>query len=95
MVAVLLAVTVGGAYLGAVVVARHRAQSAADLAALAGATRVPAGTPQACALAADVARAMRAGTARCVVEDLDVVVTIDAGVGTWGTVHAAARAGPG
>jgi secretion/DNA translocation related TadE-like protein len=94
MVAVLLAVTVGGSYLGAVVVARHRAQAAADLAALAAAARVPAGTQSACAVAAEVAQAMRAGTARCAVDYLDVVVTIDTPVGRWGIASAAARAGP-
>jgi secretion/DNA translocation related TadE-like protein len=94
MVAVLLAVTVGGEDLGAVVVARHRAQSAADLAALAAAARLPAGIPTACALADEVVRAMRAGRVDCVVDDLDVVVTVDAAVGRWGTPRAAARAGP-
>ncbi|BBU20638.1 hypothetical protein MYXE_04270 [Mycobacterium xenopi] len=52
MVAVLLCVTGGGAYLGSVVVARHRAQAAADLAALAAAARVSAGADVACARAA-------------------------------------------
>ena len=37
MVVAVLCVTVGGAYLGAAVLARHRAQAAADLAALAAA----------------------------------------------------------
>ncbi len=94
MVAVLLVATLGGVYLGAVVVARHRAQAVADLAALAAAARLPAGVGSACALAGEVARAMRAGAADCVVDDLDVVVTIDAAVGRWGTARAAARAGP-
>jgi len=40
MVAVLLSITGGGAYLGSAVVARHRAQAAADLAALAAAARL-------------------------------------------------------
>ncbi|KXW74228.1 helicase, partial [Mycolicibacterium phlei DSM 43071] len=35
MIAALLAVTVGAVYLGAAVAARHRAQAAADLGALA------------------------------------------------------------
>jgi len=94
MVAVLLTVTGGSAYLGAAVVARHRAQTAADLAALAAAARVPAGAEAACAQAAAVARAMRIGVAGCTLEDLDVVVTIEAGVGRWGAARAAARAGP-
>ncbi|MGO8965215.1 Rv3654c family TadE-like protein [Mycobacterium sp.] len=96
MVVVLLAVTGGSAYLGAAVVARHRAQAAADLAALAAAARVPAGPETACAEANAVARAMRVSTADCVVDDLDVVVTTEAGlaIGGWGKARAAARAGP-
>ena len=40
---------------------------------------------------------MRVATAECAVDDLDVVVTIEAGlaVGRWGKARAAARAGPG
>jgi hypothetical protein len=49
MVAVLLCITGAGAYLGSVVVARHRAQAAADLAALAAAARLPSGVTAACA----------------------------------------------
>lgn len=97
MVVVLLSVTAGSAYLGAAVVARHRAQAAADLAALAAAADVPAGPEAACARANAVAHAMRVATAECAVDDLDVVVTIEAGlaVGRWGKARAAARAGPG
>jgi secretion/DNA translocation related TadE-like protein len=96
MVVVLLAVTGGSAYLGAAVVARHRAQAAADLAALAAAARVPAGPQTACVQANAVARAMQVSTADCVVDGLDVVVTIEVGlaVGRWGKARAAARAGP-
>ncbi|OBF06204.1 helicase [Mycobacterium sp. ACS4054] len=93
MVAVLLSVTGAGAYLGAVVVARHRAQAAADLAALAAAARLPAGPEAACARATAVAHRMRAGDAGCVVEDLDVVVTVRVPV-FGGAAGAAARAGP-
>ncbi|HEY1841457.1 MAG TPA: Rv3654c family TadE-like protein [Mycobacterium sp.] len=96
MVVVLLSVTVGSAYLGAAVVARHRAQAAADLAALAAAAGVPAGPGTACARAHAVAHAMRVNTADCAVDDLDVVVTIEAAlaVGRWGAARAVARAGP-
>ena len=96
MVAVLLAVTGGAGYLGAAVVARHQAQAAADLAALAAAARLPAGQESACARAGAVARAMRARTADCAVEDLDVVLTVEVAlaVGRWGSARAAARAGP-
>ncbi|WP_343573303.1 Rv3654c family TadE-like protein [Mycobacterium sp.] len=94
MVAVLLTVTAGSAYLGAAVVARHRAQAAADLAALAAAARLPAGAESACAQATAVSRAMRSGIAGCAIDELDVVITIEAGAGAWGKARAAARAGP-
>ena len=96
MVAVLLSVTGGAGYLGAAVVARHQAQAAADLAALAAAARVPAGPESACEQAKAVARAMRGHTADCVVDNLDVVVTVVVGlaVSRWGSARAAARAGP-
>ena len=96
MVVVLLAVTGGSAYLGAAVVARHRAQAAADLAALAAAAGVPAGPQTACVQADAVARAMRVSAADCTIDDLDVVVTIEVGlaVGRWGNARATARAGP-
>ncbi len=93
MVAVLLFVTAAGAYLGSAVLARHRAQAAADLAALAGAARLPDGVAAACARATSVTREMRVGGARCEVEDLDVVVTVEVPV-AFGTARAAARAGP-
>jgi secretion/DNA translocation related TadE-like protein len=96
MVAALLSITGGGVYLGAAVVARHRAQAAADLAALAAAARLAAGPETACAQAKAVAREMRVSTTGCAVDDLDVVVTVDArlAVGGWGCARAAARAGP-
>jgi secretion/DNA translocation related TadE-like protein len=94
MVAVLLSVTGAGAYLGTVVVARHRAQAAADLGALAAAARLPQGAAAACARAEVVAREMRADDARCAVDDLDVVVTVEVRVAFAGAARAAARAGP-
>jgi secretion/DNA translocation related TadE-like protein len=96
MVAALLSITGGGVYLGSAVVARHRAQAAADLAALAAAARLAAGPETACAQAQAVAREMRVSTAGCAVDDLDIVVTIEVplAVGGWGPAQAAARAGP-
>lgn len=94
MVAVLLSVTGAAAYLGSVVVARHRAQAAADLAALAGAARLPSGIAAACNRAIAVARAMRVDDAGCRVDRLDVVVTVRVGVAFAGAAQAAARAGP-
>jgi secretion/DNA translocation related TadE-like protein len=96
MVAVLLSITGGSAYLGAAVVARHRAQAAADLAALSAAARLAAGPETACAQAKAVARQMRASTTGCTAEELDVVVTTEVrlAVGGWGSARAGARAGP-
>jgi secretion/DNA translocation related TadE-like protein len=94
MVAVLLCVTGAGVYIGAVVVARHRAQAAADLAALAAAARLPSGADAACARASAVARGMRVDDIGCRVDDLDVVVTARVAVPFGGVAQAAARAGP-
>jgi secretion/DNA translocation related TadE-like protein len=89
MMAVLLAITVGGFYLGSAVVARHRAQAAADLSALAAAAALPGGVDAACGQAAVIADAMNAVVAHCAVDELDVVITIQVG-----RANAAARAGP-
>jgi secretion/DNA translocation related TadE-like protein len=98
MMAVLLAITTGGLYLGSAVIARHRAQAAADLASLAAAGRLAEGTDAACARADLVARAMHAAVTQCLVDELDVVVTVDAAVSIGrfgvGPARAAARAGP-
>lgn len=96
MVVVLLVVTGGGICVGSVVVARHRAQAAADLAALAAAGRLPAGPDAACAWATKLAREMRADHVECTVQGLDVVVTVQIALPYtgWGTARAAARAGP-
>lgn len=96
--AVLLALTVGAAAVGSAVVGRHRAQAAADLAALAGAQEVVAGVAAACAEAGRVGRRMGATVTRCVVDELDVVVTVDVRVSLGrfgaGPARASARAGP-
>lgn len=89
MMAMLLAVTVGGCHIGSAVIARHRAQAAADLSALAAAAGLPEGVGAACRRASVIAGAMRAGVVDCAVDDLDVVVTVQAG-----PARAAARAGP-
>jgi secretion/DNA translocation related TadE-like protein len=94
MVAVLLCVTGAGAYVGSAVVARHRAQAAADLAALAAAARMPSGVSAACARATAVAREMRVDGVQCEADDLDVVVTIQVAAVFAGPARAAARAGP-
>jgi secretion/DNA translocation related TadE-like protein len=94
MVAVLLCVTGAGAYVGSAVVARHCAQAAADLAALAAAARMPSGAAAACGRATAVAREMRVDDAECGVDGLDVIVTVQVAVGFAGVARAAARAGP-
>jgi secretion/DNA translocation related TadE-like protein len=98
MLVVLVVVSLGGVAVGAAVIARHRAQSAADLGALAAAGRLALGGDAACATAASIAQRMGASMASCVIDDLDVVVSVDvaAELGRWGVgkARAAARAGP-
>lgn len=96
MIAVLATVALAGVWIGAAVAARHRAQSAADLAALAGAARVPGGSSAACAEAQAIAWAMAASVRRCELDRLDLVVTVAVAVGgrVGGQAVAAARAGP-
>ena len=94
MVAVLLCVTAAGAYLGSVVVARHRAQAAADLAALAAAARLPSGARAACARATAVAREMRSATPGVRWTILMSSITVRVAVVFAGAARAAARAGP-
>ena len=94
MIAVLLYCTGIEAYLGSAVVARHRAQATADLAALTAASRLPAGAAAACASATAVAHKMRVHTVQCEAESLDIVVGVDVATAFVGTAHAAARAGP-
>ncbi len=96
MVAALLSVTGGGFVLGAAVIARHRAQAIADLTALAGAGRAPAGPASACAYATMLGSRMHAGEIGCTVDELDVVMTVAMPVPGWrlGPARATARAGP-
>jgi secretion/DNA translocation related TadE-like protein len=99
MMALIVAVVGAAMVVGSAVIARHRAQSAADLAALAAAGRLAAGQNTACGWAVSVADQMNARVTACAVESLDVVVSVDvdAALGRWGlgTARAAARAGPG
>lgn len=74
MVVVLVLLSGGAAHVGAAVIARHRAQSAADLAALAAAYRLPAGPDVACGYAGTVASRTGASVRRCDIDDLDVIV---------------------
>jgi secretion/DNA translocation related TadE-like protein len=98
MMAVLLTITIGGVYVGSAVIARHRAQAAADLAAVVAAVHLADGTSAACSRASALALAMNAAVTRCQVEDLDVIVTVETRVplGRFAVRPAAAtaRAGP-
>lgn len=94
----LVAVTVLIAQVGVAVVTRHRAQAAADLAALAAAARLVEGVEVGCAEAAEVARRMGARVRGCDVAAWDATVIVERNVpiGLLGvrTVRAVARAGP-
>lgn len=98
MVAVIIVFASAGAYLGAAVIARHRAQAAADLAALGAAGAVPSGREAACAEATQIATRMRSAVAGCRIDGLDVVleVAVPVRLGRWGAgpAKASARAGP-
>jgi secretion/DNA translocation related TadE-like protein len=96
-VALVMAMTALAIHLGAAVLARQRAETAADLAALAGAARVLSGADLVCARATEVASANGVTVDSCVVRGIDVLISVvgqvDAGPLT-GTVSARARAGP-
>ncbi|MQS13424.1 hypothetical protein F7Q99_14380 [Streptomyces kaniharaensis] len=87
---------------GAVVAARHRAESAADLAALAAADRLLLDSDGGCLRAAGIAAAQGAGLASCAVdrEEDAVEVVAEVPVGglpvrlPLGPARARARAGP-
>ena len=96
MVAALVVVALGEVSVGAAVVARHRAQAAADLAALGAAGRLADGPDAACRQARSLSAVMHTTLTGCQIESLDVVVTVDVRPGGWavGIAQAAARAGP-
>lgn len=89
-----------GAATGSAIVARHRAQAAADLGALAAAdVLVGRATGAPCAAAARVVRAQGAAVTGCVLSGNDVLVRAAVEprgpVAALGVAVAAARAGPG
>ncbi|QEX09139.1 flp pilus-assembly TadE/G-like family protein [Rhodococcus erythropolis] len=95
VLAAIVMVTGGMLHVGSAVVARHTAQSAADLSALGGAGALDGGEASACAKSAE---RMRTVLAECEVQGWDVVVEIRApvllsGFGI-GDAQAYARAGP-
>jgi secretion/DNA translocation related TadE-like protein len=92
-----LAVVVLGVALAAVgsaLVARQRAQAAADLGALAGATLVIQGEAAACGRAGELVGANGGRLGACRADGLDLVVTAEVEVAGVGTARASARAGP-
>ncbi|GAA2056928.1 Rv3654c family TadE-like protein [Williamsia deligens] len=98
VVAAVVGLTVTIVFVGAAVVARHRAQSGADLAALAGAGRAILAEPDPCSAARTVAAANHLTVSECVVDGTEVTVTADVAValGPFGdrVARARARAGP-
>ncbi|MGH3909769.1 MAG: Rv3654c family TadE-like protein [Pseudonocardiaceae bacterium] len=98
VIAVLMILTVFGLHLGGVILARHHAESAADLAALAGAGSAVAGEGYACARARQVTDRMRVRLASCSARGWDVLVQVAAHpggpAGRLGEATARARAGP-
>jgi secretion/DNA translocation related TadE-like protein len=94
---VLLVVTGLAVQLGAGVLARQRAETAADLAALAGAATVLQGPDVACQRAVAVASANGAAVQSCTVTGADVLVTVSVRVRAGpvtGSATGRARAGP-
>ncbi|MGP4018307.1 Rv3654c family TadE-like protein [Saccharopolyspora sp. 5N708] len=83
--------------LGAATIARHRAEGAADLAALAAAAHAPQGRQLACEQANRVASGMRAVVAECWLAGWDarVVVRVDLPEFVLGGQKASARARAG
>lgn len=97
-VGVVVVITAALLHIGSAVSARHRAQSAADLSALAAAAALESGGDRACVAATALAARMRTVVESCVVDGWDVVVTVTAPVvlSALGVrdARAAARAGP-
>ncbi|WP_378742586.1 Rv3654c family TadE-like protein [Nocardia brasiliensis] len=94
----LIAATLLIGQVGVVVVTRHRAQAAADLAALAAARTLVEGAESGCAEAGAVARRMGTRLQGCEVVEWDATVIVERNVpiGLFGVrmVSAVARAGP-
>lgn len=93
-----VSVAMTSAAAGAAVLIRHRAEVAADLGALAGATHILAGPESACDAAQEIVVANGAALTHCEVNGLDVVVTVavrpSGMAAVAGVATARARAGP-
>ena len=98
LVALIGLATTAGVVHGSAVVARHRAETAADLAALAAAVRVSLGESDACGAASTIAHRNGAELTGCVVSgaDVEIAVARPVSLGRLGlrTAAARARAGP-
>lgn len=94
----LVLVAAGVATVGAAMIARHRAQGAADFGALAGAAHAVEGETAACGQANEIVTANGARMTSCRLVGLDTIVTAEvtlAGTaGRLGVASATARAGP-
>ena len=94
----LVGLVVAVVFVGSAVVARHRAQSVADLAALAAAQRAMLALDDPCGAARTLAATSTVTIARCRTDGADVVVvaTTDVDLGPFGVrqARAVARAGP-
>ena len=97
-IAVLASLAVFGLHLGEALVARHHAESAADLAALAAAVHLVTGEQYACSQARRITDRMRVALVSCRAEGWDVLVDVSAQPPGWlaslGAATAHARAGP-
>jgi secretion/DNA translocation related TadE-like protein len=86
------------AWVGAATVARHQAETAADLGALAGAQRSVLGDRVACTRARRIVTANGGSVLACSVDGLDVTVRVGVGppglAGRFSLATATARAGP-
>lgn len=93
-----LSVAIAFATAGGAMVARHRAESAADLAAIAGAIVARQGPDVACGRASLISSANGATLVACELDGLDVTVHVEvapAGAAALaGVARGAARAGP-
>ena len=97
-VAVLAGIAVFGLHLGEALVARHHAESAADLAALAAAAHVLPSEQYACGQARRITDRMQVDLVSCRTQGWDVLVDVTAQPPGWlgrlGAATAQARAGP-
>lgn len=97
-VVVIVTVAAAAASVGAAVLSRHRAQAAADLAALAAAGMAAGYSDGPCRLARDVARSNGGRLVGCrldgMVADVVVEVTLPGWLPAVGSARARSRAGP-